>query len=410
MRNTKAKIKRCQKKKGAMQDKLSDTCKRTEELQTTVSNLSAKNEELQQTTVKVKLQKKEAEDRLRRLKSDVSDFKTTSNPRNVKREETKKKQIVDLKRKIDKKSENLKNLSEQLKIKNAESAEKDRKIQMLEEAVAKKVKCEKIKKVRAQKIASKYRRKTQLSRQSCTQAESAEVKKLTTEVYYLENKNEEMKEQIADILDGKAVKTFQDGRYSNVMCEVCYSLVAKGVSTREFGNTIQKIVRKFGNCDLEQVPKKSVVSKMIAECDAVGKIGAAKKMLEGHNNTLHLDGTRKRFNEYSGFQVTSDGSQGLSLGFSDMAAGSADDYMCATKYLFSELTQLLVPKDASSKEIEMKQGQLLKTIKNVQSDWHVVNKNYFEQLKIYRASFLPKIMPNFHELSAEEVSKVVRMN
>ena len=66
-----------------------------------------------------------------------------------------------------------------------------------------------------------------------------------------------------------------------------------------------------------------------------------------------------------------------------MAAGSADDYMYATKDLFSELAQLLVPKDASSKEIEMKQGQLLKTIKNVQSDRHVVNKNYFEQLKIY---------------------------
>ena len=150
---------------------------------------------------------------------------------------------------------------------------------------------------------------------------------------------------------------------------------------------------------------------MIAECDVVSKIGAARKMLQGGNNTLHLDGTQKRFNEYSGFQVTtSDGSQGLSLGFSDMAAGSADDYMCATKDLFSELADLLVPKDASSREIEMKQGQLLKAIKNVQSDRHVVNKNYFQQLKIYRASFLPKIMPNFHELSAEEVSKVVRMN
>ena len=141
---------------------------------------------------------------------------------------------------------------------------------------------------------------------------------------------------------------------------------------------------------------------MLVECDGVAKILTAKAILQGDNNTLHLDGTRKRFNEYSSFQVTtSDGSQGLSMGFVDMPAGSADDYMCATKDLFSELAKLLVPKDASTKEIEMKQGQLLKAIKNVQSDRHIVNKNYYEQLKIYRAEFLPQIMPNFHELSAE---------
>ena len=45
-------------------------------------------------------------------------------------------------------------------------------------------------------------------------------KKITAEVHYLENQNQEMKEQIADILDGKAVKTFQDGRYSDIMREV----------------------------------------------------------------------------------------------------------------------------------------------------------------------------------------------
>ena len=118
---------------------------------------------------------------------------------------------------------------------------------------------------------------------------------------------------------------------------------------------------------------------MLVECEQLGKYHAAKTILQGDNNTLHLDGTQKKFNEYSAFQLTtSDGSQGLSLGFVDMPAGSADDYMYATKDLFSELAKLLVPKGASTGEIEMKQGQLLKTIKNVQSDRHIMNKNYFE--------------------------------
>ena len=108
--------------------------------------------------------------------------------------------------------------------------------------------------------------------------------------------------------------------------------------------------------------------------------------------------------------TTSDGSQGLSLGFEDMPAGSADDYLKATKDLFGELAQLMLPKDSTATAIEEKQGQLLQAFKNVQSDRHIVNKNYFEQLKVYRASFLPKVIPNFHELSADEVSKVVNMN
>ena len=44
-----------------------------------------------------------------------------------------------------------------------------------------------------------------------------------------------------------------------------------------------------------------------------------KTILEGRNNTLHLDGTQERFNEYASFQViTEDGSRSLSLGFKDL--------------------------------------------------------------------------------------------
>ena len=98
------------------------------------------------------------------------------------------------------------------------------------------------------------------------------------------------------------------------------------------------------------------------------------------------------------------------MGFKDMPAGSANDYMTATKDLFAELAQLMLPKNSMATDVEEKQGKLLKAIKNVQSDHHVVNKNYFEQLKLYRASFLPKVLPQFHQLSADELGHVVRMN
>ena len=240
--------------------------------------------------------------------------------------------------------------------------------------------------------------------------ESHLVKKLSEDVHYLENKSEMMRVQLEEILNEREISTFEGGQYRDEVREVCYSLLARGVSTRDMESIIRTILKKLGNVDVGKLPKKSVVSNMMIEYDQLAKIQVGNTILTGTNNTLHLDGTRKRFNEYSSFQVTTGDGQGLSMGFKDMPAGSANDYMTATKDLFAELAQLMLPKNSMATDVEEKQGQLLKAIKNVQSDHHVVNKNYFEQLKLYRASFLPKVLPQFHQLSADDLGHVVCMN
>ena len=65
--------------------------------------------------------------------------------------------------------------------------------------------------------------------------------------------------------------------------------------------------------------------------------------------------------------------------FEDMPSGSSDDYMEATCNLFHDMAQLLLPKGASPTNVAKKQGKLLESFKNVQSDRHIVNKNYFEK-------------------------------
>ena len=220
-----------------------------------------------------------------------------------------------------------------------------------------------------------------------------------------------IREELANFLEDKEVETFQDGRYKDEVREVYYKLLSKGVSATNVESIIQTVLKKFANKKIGRLPKKSVACNMMAECDQLAKMQVGKAILEGTNNTLHLDGTCKHFNEYCSFQVTTDGgSQGLSMGFEDMPSGSADDYLSATKDLFTELAQLLLPKDSTAADIEQKEGQLLSAFKNVQSDHNIVNKNYFEQLQMYRASFLPKLLPNFHQLSADEVSNVLQMN
>ena len=68
-----------------------------------------------------------------------------------------------------------------------------------------------------------------------------------------------------------------------------------------------------------------------------------------HNNTLQIDGTTKKFKEYSTFNITTGSGESLSLGFEDQPSGSADDHMKATKNLFYYMSKLLLPCEASQK-------------------------------------------------------------
>ena len=82
------------------------------------------------------------------------------------------------------------------------------------------------------------------------------MQRLNDELKYLGNENEIIKEQIAEILNGKGVATFHDGRYSDVVMEVCYKLLARGVSTRDMGPITNTILKKFADIDIGCLPKK----------------------------------------------------------------------------------------------------------------------------------------------------------
>ena len=212
------------------------------------------------------------------------------------------------------------------------------------------LKTQKETKIKAQRVASKWRRRET----SMKWTESHLVKKLSEDVHYLENENEMMRVQLEEILNEREISTFEGGRYRDEVREVCYSLLARGVSTRDMESIIRTVLKKLGNVNIGKLPKKSVVSNMMIECDQLAKIQVGNTILTGTNNTLHLEGTRKRFNTYSSFQVTTGDGQGLSMGFKDMPAGSANDYMTATKDLFAELAQLMLPKNSMATDVEEK--------------------------------------------------------
>ena len=84
--------------------------------------------------------------------------------------------------------------------------------------------------------------------------------------------------------------------------------------------------------------------------------------------------------------------------------------MEATKNIFYDIAKHILQMNADDKEADGTKAKLLQACKNIQSDRHIVNKSYFEQIQDYRASFLPQCIENFHELTADEVFNVVHMN
>ena len=67
---------------------------------------------------------------------------------------------------------------------------------------------------------------------------------------------------------------------------------------------------------------------------------AAEAMRKQQANFLHLDGTKKRFTEYSGFQVSTKNGT-FSLSHQVMPAGDADSYLKTTKGTLAELTEAI---------------------------------------------------------------------
>ena len=150
---------------------------------------------------------------------------------------------------------------------------------------------------------------------------------------------------------------------------------------------------------------------MPAEADLLSKMHVGTILQNEPDSTLHIDGTTKKFSEYSTFNITT-GSTGksLSLGLVEQSGGTADDYMESTHNIFHDITKLLVPIDAKEDEVQHKCGELIMCLKNLQTGRHIVNKSYFQQLTEFHCSMLPAVMADYDSLSAEQLCNIVRMN
>ena len=99
---------------------------------------------------------------------------------------------------------------------------------------------------------------------------------------------------------------------------------------------------------------------MPAEADLLSKMHVWTILQNEPDSTHHIDGTTRKFSEYSTFNVTS-GSTGksLSLGFVEQIDGTVNDYMESTHNIFHDIAKPLLPTDAKEDEVQHKCGELI---------------------------------------------------
>ena len=95
------------------------------------------------------------------------------------------------------------------------------------------------------------------------------------------------------------------------------------------------------NIEVDRLPQKSLASIIAIEAHVLSQAQAADAMLRQQGNCLHQDGTKKRFTEYSGFQISTEEGT-FSLSHRIMPCGDEGSYLKATHlkaiivYNFSE--------------------------------------------------------------------------
>jgi hypothetical protein len=224
----------------------------------------------------------------------------------------------------------------------------------------------------------------------------------------LENSKLMLEEQVQELMQEKQLpnlKLMEGGRYTDDIRQVYMDLLSMGVPINKIQGIVRSVLEGIVHVGVDRLPGKTSASMMAVEAQVLGQVQAAEAMMSACNNTLHLDGTRKKFREYSSFQVsTTSGS--YSLGVSEMLTGDAESYLKETIQLLEEMSEAICEEE----EQEMVKVKLLKSIKNIMTDRHIVNKKFATDLETMRREIFEELDENWKELSQNQQEKLAKVN
>ena len=191
---------------------------------------------------------------------------------------------------------------------------------------------------------------------------------------YYENFSCEQKEKI-DSGKINTIETFKGGKYSDEIRQVYYEMLCGNVSVRNCGDLLKKKI-KIANIDVESVPGKSLTAEMLAEMEILSKVHVHEEVMEGCTNVLHTDGTKGKFNEIGGFQVSA-GSGSFTLCIEPMQSGESETYFSTFKLM---------------------------------TDQTIMNSSFFKKFQHWREQIIPFVVENFRMLPNAEKEKISNMH
>jgi len=346
---------------------------------------------------------------LDRAESNLKLVQSKFKPKNVRRrEETKDKKIACLKKEHRK---SVKEFKKKLVLKQTELNQTQLTVEDVRQELQKQQTTNnalKAEKITIQKRASKLRLKLEEER---VQSSASSDQNLLAKIDFLENANEEMKEAVDEFMKSDKVNVWKDGKYTDEVRSTYMALMANGVATTKCNVIIETVLSNIANTTAARLPKHTLAAQMRTEAAILAKMQCGITMLESNsNNTVHIDGTKKKFREFNTVNVTTGKGESLSLGYDEMSGGTTDDYLSSTVGILQEIADLLLPESSTKLEKDKKLAELLGSIRNTMTDRHIVNKCFNDSLQAIRENYMALLQDNMDELSVDELEQLVHMN
>ena len=263
--------------------------------------------------------------------------------------------------------------------------------------------------VNAQKRASRWKnawKKLKLANSSAN-TNYQMILNLRMRISELELENTELEHKLETLTDNSVLQTYEK-KYSDDVRETYWELLASGVSIDKCEKVVRTVVEKLCPKKIGRLPKKTCTSLLQTEALIVSQGQVAAAMLDSsNNNTLHTDGTKRRFREYAGYQISTSDGNSFSMGLQELTTGDAESFLAGTLTTLTELAEAVGSTEVETSHVY---AQLLKSIKNTMTDRHVVNKQFKAQLQEVRETILPKIVNEWDGLTDGEKNNITEIH
>ncbi|XP_076089448.1 uncharacterized protein LOC143059771 [Mytilus galloprovincialis] len=234
------------------------------------------------------------------------------------------------------------------------------------------------------------------------------ISKLQKEVSERDRNIASLTEQVTVLLDDQiSINTFSDGKYLPAVRQVVQDLHSFGVGVKHIGQTINSVLKHLLGVDELKLPSESSNRRMILESNLLAKMQIGEVLLRSQNsNTLHFDGTSDAQRHFLGFQITTPQAN-LSLAMNENVRGDTQTQVETIKENFLEIANLV---SQSNEDINENYAKLMLSIKNMMSDQHIVNKNFYDEFVKMRSELLQKFESNWDTMSENEQEKAAEIH